>query len=139
MLYINIWLLHLCFSLRKDIFNHKNICCFSFFNNSNLFFIINVYSDNCQSALKYLKDSEVNIWNMIIMAGDFNIKIIRNSMGQTLTLCQYNQVFKRLVEWGLLGKTYMSRSSKVDFVHFYFLSFIFIFIFIFSFILYFYF
>jgi len=74
MLYINIWLLHLCFSLRKDIFNHKNICCFSFFNNSNLFFIISVYYDNCQSALKYLKDSEVNIWNMIIMAGNFNIK-----------------------------------------------------------------
>jgi len=34
---------------------------------------------------------------------------------------------------------YLSRSSKVDFIHFYFLSFIFLFLFLFSFILYFYF
>lgn len=30
-LYINICLFQLCLSLQKDIFNHKNICCFSFF------------------------------------------------------------------------------------------------------------
>ena len=62
------------FSLRKNIFNHKNICYFYFFNNSNNFFMINIYSDDCQSALKYLKDTEVNIRNMLIMTEDFNIK-----------------------------------------------------------------
>ena len=36
--------------------------------------MINVYSDNNQFALKYLKDTEANIWNILIIAGDFNIK-----------------------------------------------------------------
>jgi len=64
----------MCFALRKNIFNHRDICCFSFFNNGDIFFMINVYSDNCQSALKYLKNTEVNIQNVLIMAGDFNIR-----------------------------------------------------------------
>jgi len=34
-----------------------------------MFFMINVYSDNHQSVLKYLKDTEVNINNVLIMAG----------------------------------------------------------------------
>jgi len=64
----------MCFSLRKDIFNHKYICYFSFFNNSDIFFMINIYSDNHQSALKYLKDTEVNIHSVLIITGDFNIR-----------------------------------------------------------------
>ena len=36
--------------------------------------MINVYSDNHQSALKYLKNTEVKIQNVLIMAGDFNIR-----------------------------------------------------------------
>ena len=36
--------------------------------------MINVYSDSSQLALKYLKDTEVDIPNVIIMTGDFNIK-----------------------------------------------------------------
>ena len=65
---------YLCFSLWKDIFNHKDINCFYFFNNGNIFFMLNVYSDDHQSTLKYLKDTEVNLWNILIMAGDFNIR-----------------------------------------------------------------
>jgi len=60
------------FSLWKDIFNHKDICCFSFFNNSSIFFLIDVDSDDNQPALKYLKDTEANIQNVLIIAGDFN-------------------------------------------------------------------
>ena len=33
-----------------------------------------MYSDSLQSALKYLKDIEVNINNILIMTGDFNIR-----------------------------------------------------------------
>ena len=62
------------FSPRKNIFNYKNICCFFFFNNSDIFFMINVYSDNDQSTLKYLKNTEVNLHNILIMAEDFNIR-----------------------------------------------------------------
>jgi len=59
--YINIHLFNLCFSLWKDIFNYRDICCFSFFNNRDIFFLLNVYSDANQSALKYLKNTKANI------------------------------------------------------------------------------
>ena len=35
---------------------------------------MNIYSDTFHSALKYLKDTEANIDNLIIMTGDFNIR-----------------------------------------------------------------
>ena len=38
---------------------------------------MNVYSDSSHSVIKYLKDMEVHIRNLIIMTGDFNI---RNSL-----------------------------------------------------------
>jgi len=34
---------------------------------------MNIYSDSSHSALKYLKNTEVNIHNLLIMTGDFNI------------------------------------------------------------------
>jgi len=37
-------------------------------------FILNIYLDDHQSALKYLKNIEANTNNVIIMAGDFNIR-----------------------------------------------------------------
>jgi len=72
--YINIRLSFLCFSLCKDIINHKDILLISFFNNNVCFWIMNIYSDSSHSALKYLKDSEANIQNLLIMAGNFNIR-----------------------------------------------------------------
>ena len=36
--------------------------------------MINVYLDSSQLALKYLKDTETNIHNIIIITGDFNIR-----------------------------------------------------------------
>jgi len=35
--------------------------------------MINIYSDACQSALKYLKDTEANISNIFVMTSNFNI------------------------------------------------------------------
>jgi len=35
---------------------------------------MNIYSDAFHSTLKYIKDTEVNINNLIIMTGDFNIR-----------------------------------------------------------------
>ena len=35
---------------------------------------MNIYSDEQQSALKYLKNIEVNLNNVCIMTGDFNIR-----------------------------------------------------------------
>ena len=39
--YINIRLVYLYFSLRKNIFNHRDINCFPFFNNGSILFMIN--------------------------------------------------------------------------------------------------
>jgi len=35
---------------------------------------MNVYSDLSHTALKYLKDTEINILNLLIIIGDFNIR-----------------------------------------------------------------
>ena len=72
--YINIRLSSFCFSLYKDIYNHRDISLISFSNNNSIFFLINVYLDSSQSALKYLKDTKANINNVLVMTGDFNIR-----------------------------------------------------------------
>jgi len=72
--YINICILSLHFSLQNDILNHRDMSCISFFNQGSVFFLINVYSDSSQLALKYLKDTEVNINKVLIMTSDFNIR-----------------------------------------------------------------
>ena len=60
-IYINIRLSFLCFSIHKDIIDHRDILLTSFFNNSDIYWLMNVYSDTSHSALKYLKNTEVNI------------------------------------------------------------------------------
>ena len=72
--YINIRLSPLRFLLRKDIFDHRDINLISFINNDSCHYILNIYSDSSHSALKYLKDTEVNINNVLLMTGDFNIR-----------------------------------------------------------------
>ena len=39
-----------------------------------IFFMINVYSDDHQNALKYLKNIEVDLSNVLVITGDFNIR-----------------------------------------------------------------
>jgi len=73
-IYVNVRLSSFRFSFHKDIINHKDILLVSFFNDNNIFWIMNVYSDSSHSALKYLKDTLVNIPNLLIITGDFNIR-----------------------------------------------------------------
>ena len=40
----------------------------------SIFFLLNIYSDTNQFASKYLKDTEVNIYNVWVINGDFNIR-----------------------------------------------------------------
>ena len=72
-IYVNIRLSSLRFSLYKDIINHRDILLVYFSNNNVVSWIMNVYSDSAHFALKYLKSSETNIPNLLIMTGDFNI------------------------------------------------------------------
>ena len=59
--YVNIRLSSFCFSLHRDIIDHKDILLVSLFNNNDIFWLMNIYSNSSHSALKYLKDTEVNI------------------------------------------------------------------------------
>ena len=72
--YVNICLNSLRFLLCKDIFDHHDISIISFTNNNICHYILNIYSDSSHSALKYLKDTEVNINQVLIMADNFNIR-----------------------------------------------------------------
>ena len=72
--YVNIRLNSLHFLLRKDIFDHRDISIISFTNNNTCHYILNIYSDSSHLALKYLKDTEVNISHVLLMTGDFNIR-----------------------------------------------------------------
>jgi len=72
--YINIRLSSLHFLLHKEIFNHWDISLVSFLNNRVCHYILNVYSDSSHLALKYLKDTEVNLNNILLMTGNFNIR-----------------------------------------------------------------
>ena len=65
---------HQIFVYKVDIINHRDINLISLFNNSVIFFIINIYLDKQQNILKYLKDIEVNIYNVLIITGDFDIR-----------------------------------------------------------------
>ena len=73
-IYINVRLSSFRFFLWKDIFNHRNVSCISFFNCSSVYSLINICLDSSQTALKYLKDTKADISNVLIMTGDFNIR-----------------------------------------------------------------
>jgi len=72
--YVNNHLSVLHFLLHKDIINHRDISLISFSNNNICYYILNIYSDSSYTALKYLKDTEANIDNVILMTGDFNTR-----------------------------------------------------------------
>jgi len=72
-IYINKRLMCLQPMLRRDIVNHRDINLVPCVINQNVFFILNVYSDDNQTTISYLRDHELNTGNTLIMAGDFNI------------------------------------------------------------------
>ena len=72
--YINICLSNLCFSLWKNLFDHRDILCIFFFNCGSIYFMINICSDSSQIALKYFKNTKANINNVLIMIDNFNIR-----------------------------------------------------------------
>jgi len=72
-MFINIRLSSFCFSFCKDIIDHKDILLVSFFNKGVMYWLMNIYSDSSHTAIKYLKDMELDLRNLLIMTGDFNI------------------------------------------------------------------
>jgi len=64
----------LCFALRRDIVDHRDIQLLSFFNRSRCQFLMNVYSDDLHTAVNFLTREALNIFNLLYMGGDFNIR-----------------------------------------------------------------
>ena len=74
MCFIHSRLSRLCFALRRDIVNHRDIQLLSFFNRGRCQFLMNVYSDNLHTAVDFLSRKALNIPNLLYMGGDFNIR-----------------------------------------------------------------
>ena len=62
------------FTLCLNIVNYCDINVLAFHNNYSTNFIINIYSDSNQTALYFLYQNIINLDNMIIITGDFNIR-----------------------------------------------------------------
>jgi len=58
------------------VINYCNILLWSFFNRGEYYFLMNVYSDDRHSAVKFILDQIINIPNLLYMGGNFNIKDI---------------------------------------------------------------
>jgi len=65
------------FSLRRDVVDHRDILLLSFFNRGECYFFMNVYSDDCHSAIKFMLDQIIDIPNLLYMGGDFNIRDVK--------------------------------------------------------------
>ena len=74
MAFIHSRLSRLRFSLRRDMVNHRNILLLSFFNRGECHFLMNIYSDDRHSAVKFILDQIIDIPNLLYMGGDFNIR-----------------------------------------------------------------
>ena len=72
--YVSKCLSKLRFALCLDIVNHCNINVLFFYNEQDVNFMINVYSDSNQTTLQFLNQNIVNLNNTIIMTGNFNIR-----------------------------------------------------------------
>jgi len=72
--YINRKLNKLRFTLRSDLINHRDINLISYDIQGKEAFVLKIYSNVSQTAIKYLCDNPLNINNVLIMTGDFNIR-----------------------------------------------------------------
>ena len=72
--YVNNRLSTLRFTLQTDILDNYDINLTSFSNRGITFFLLNMYSDNHQNTLTYIKNTETNLNDILIMTGDFNIR-----------------------------------------------------------------
>jgi len=74
MAFIHSRLSRLRFSLRRDVVDHCDILLLSFFNREECHFLMNVYSDDHHSAVKFMLNQMSDIPNLLYMGGDFNIR-----------------------------------------------------------------
>ena len=76
MCFIHSRLSKLCFALRRDIVDHRNIQLLSFFNRGRCQFLINVYSDNLHTAVAFLSSEALNISHLLQMGEDSMLEML---------------------------------------------------------------
>jgi len=74
MAFIHTCLSRLRFALRRDVIDHRDILLLFFFDRNECHFLINMYSDDHHSAVKFMLDQVIDIPNLLYMGGDFNIR-----------------------------------------------------------------
>ena len=74
MAFIHSHLSKLRFALRRDVVDHRDILLLSFFNRGECHFLMNVYLDDCHSAVKFMLDQVIDIPNLLYMGRDFNVR-----------------------------------------------------------------
>ena len=74
MCFIHSRLSRLCFALRRDIVDHRNIQLLSFFNRGQCQFLMKIYSDDLHTAVDFLSNGAPNIPHLLYMGGDFNVR-----------------------------------------------------------------
>ena len=72
--YVNKKLMKMRFTLRPDIINHRDINILAFYSGQHSNYIINVYSDDNQNALRVLNCNIIDLNDTVVMTGDFNIR-----------------------------------------------------------------
>ena len=72
--FIHSRLSRLCFALRRNIVDHRDIQLLSFFNRGRCQFLMNIYSDNLHTAMDFLAKEAPNIPHLLYMGGDFNVR-----------------------------------------------------------------
>jgi len=74
MCFIHSKMSRLCFALRRDIVNHRDIQLLSLFNRGRYQFLMNVYLDDLHTAVNFWAGEALNIPNLLYIGKDFNIR-----------------------------------------------------------------
>ena len=79
----NTRLSRLCFALKKDIVNHRDIQLVFFFNRDRCQSIMNVYSNNLHTTVNFLSN---NIHNLLSMEENLNVRNAKQYLSISLLL-----------------------------------------------------
>ena len=74
MCFIHSKMSRLCFALRRDIVNHRDIQLLSLFNRGRYQFLMNVYLDDLHTTVNFWAGEALNIPNLLYIGKDFNIR-----------------------------------------------------------------
>jgi len=106
----------LCFALRRNIINYKDIQILFFIKKGGYKykFLINVYSNSLYTAVNFLSNKDLNIPSLLYMKEDFNIRVTKWNLSissyPTASQCCSNH----LPEWHLWYADFSKALSRLS-------------------------